>query len=76
MYERVTEKEIDIFTKPARLIVSGASGCGKSFFVSRLIRKYRAKFDSVIVIGANLENIEDLNIKRDDSFNPLVEELF
>ena len=75
MYPRVTGEEIDIFAKPARIIVSGASASGKSFFVSRLIRKYRSKFDRIIVIGASLENIEDLGVTRDDSFNPLVEDL-
>ena len=75
MYTRVSEDAIDIFKKPARLIVSGASGSGKSFFVSRLVRKYRAKFDSVIIIGACLENVADLDVKRNDDFNPLVDEV-
>ena len=73
MYTSISENEIDIFEKPARIIVSGTSGAGKSFFISKLIRKYRNKFDSVIVVGANLENIEDLDVKRDDNYNPFTD---
>ena len=75
MYRRILESDINIFEESARLIIAGSSGSGKSYFVSRLIRKYRKYFNNVIVIGTNLENIEDLDVKRDDNFNPLLNEL-
>lgn len=45
----------------------------KVFFISKLIRKYRRNFDSVIVVGASLENIEDLEVTRNDNYNPLTD---
>ena len=74
MYRSILENEINIFEKPSRIIISGSSGTGKSYFISKLIRKYQSCFDSVIVIGANLENIDDLNVKRDDNYNPLTDD--
>ena len=73
MYRSIYENEIDIFNSPARIIVSGTSGAGKSFFISKLIRKYRNKFDNVIVVGAEFENIEDLHVTRNDNYNPLTD---
>ena len=46
---------------------------GRVFFVSRLLRKYKSYFNKIIVIGSNLGNCENLQIKRDDTFNPLVD---
>ena len=74
MYTRVQEIDVDIFNLPARLLVSGCSGSGKSFFISRLLRKYKTYFNQIIVIGSDLENCEDLQIKRDDTFNPLIDD--
>ena len=74
MYTPIHAVDVDIFNLPARLLISGCSGSGKSFFISRLLRKYRSYFTQIIVIGSNLENCEDLQIKRDDTFNPLVDD--
>ena len=74
MYTPIHDVDVDIFNLPARLLISGCSGSGKSFFISRLLRKYRSYFTQIIVIGSNLENCEDLQIKRDDTFNPLVDD--
>ena len=73
MYSSVTEEELDIFSQPARILVAGASNSGKSFFVSRLVNKYYSKFNRIVIIGANLENVDGLNIIRDDQYNPLTE---
>ena len=73
MYTRVSEEELDVFSLPARILVAGASNSGKSFFVSRLVNKYQGKFKRIVIIGANLENVDGLNIIRDDQYNPLLE---
>ena len=73
MYTRVSEGEVDVFSLPARILVAGASNSGKSFFVSRLVNKYQGKFKRIVIIGANLENVDGLNIIRDDQYNPLLE---
>jgi len=70
----IHDEELDIFNTPARVLVAGYSGSGKSYFVSRLIRKYREKFGRVIVVGSDVENCQDLNITRNDNFNPLIDD--
>ena len=71
MYTSISGDELNIFQKPARVIIAGSSGAGKSYFVSALISKYRQVFTKVIVIGSDLENCNNLNITRDDSYDPL-----
>ena len=67
MYARIDGSELDLFKSNGRIVVAGASESGKSFFTSQLIRKYNSKFDEIIVIGSNLENIDDIkNIKHAD----------
>ena len=73
MYTSVSGEELDVFSQPARILVAGASNSGKSFFVSRLVNKYHSKFKRIVIIGANLENVDGLNIIRDDQYNPLLE---
>ena len=75
MHRRVVADDINLFSDHARIIVCGSSSSGKSFMVSKLIRKYRSQFENVILIGANLENIEDLHVIRNDDFNPVIDEL-
>ena len=74
MYTRIQNVDVDIFNLPARLLITGCSGSGKSFFISRLLRKYKTYFNQIIVIGSDLENCEDLQIKRYDTFNPLIDD--
>ena len=53
-------------------------GIGEEFFhyfFLRLLRKYKTYFYQIIVIGSNLENCKDLQNKRDDTFNPLINDL-
>ena len=73
MYTSVSGEELDVFSQPARILVAGASNSGKSFFVSRLVNKYHSKFKRIVIIGANLENVDGLNLIRDDQYNPLLE---
>lgn len=70
MYNIINENDISLFNKPHRILISGFSGSGKSFFTSNLIKKYRSNFKRVIVIGSDLENVHDLNVERLDDFNP------
>jgi len=72
--ETILKEDVDLFVKPSRFLVAGLSGSGKSYFTSNLIRRYRDKFDKIVVIGSDLENISDLNVERNDSFNPLNDE--
>ena len=71
-YARINESELDIFKNHARILISGYSGGGKSWLASKIIKKYSYKFDHIIVLGSNLENVNNL-VKRDDSFDPYVE---
>ena len=48
---------------------------GKVFFTSQLINKYASKFNKIICIGSDLENVENIDIERNDSFDPFKEEL-
>jgi len=70
----VSAGDLDIFHDPSRLLIGGFSGSGKSYFVSKLLKKYNHKFRKIIVVGSDLENVEGIKIERNDSFNPLLEE--
>ena len=48
---------------------------GKVFFTSQLINKYASNFNKIICIGSDLENVENIDIERNDSFDPFKEEL-
>ena len=72
-YPRVMDPELDIFNKPARILVAGASNSGKSYLVSKLIQRWHEKFERIVVIGSDLENVLGLNVLRDDFYNPLNE---
>ena len=74
-YEKISQCDINIFYKPARILIAGFSGSGKSTFVVNLLRKYRSSFNKVFVLGADLENVQDLNIQRNDEFNPFIEKV-
>lgn len=72
--EIVSEKDTEIFTKSCcRLILAGVSGAGKTYLLSKLIRRYRHVFSKVYIIGSDLEDASDLNVIRDDNFNPLLD---
>ena len=74
-YVRISEADIDIFNKPARLLISGYSGSGKSTLVKEIVAKYRNKFEKVIILGADLEDSSKLNVTHDNDFNPFEEHL-
>ena len=50
---------LDIFNRPARIIVSGASDTGKSFLVDKLILKYHLKFKVIIICGVTSHPLQD-----------------
>ena len=74
-YARIAESELNIFERPARLLVSGYSGSGKSTLVEDIIKKYRDVFERVIILGTNLEKSNELKITHDNDFNPFEEHL-
>ena len=55
-YPRVMEPKLDIFNKPARILVAGASNSGKSYLLSELIQRWHKQFERIVVIGIDLEN--------------------
>ena len=69
-FAEVNSQELDLFAEPARLIFAGYSGSGKSYLLSKLLNKYKHKFAKIILIGSILENVEDVNIERNDDFDP------
>ena len=51
------------------------SGSGKTFLTEKIVKKYRHKFTRIISIGSTLACGKELNIERDDDFNPFTEEV-
>ena len=72
MYTSLQGVDVAIFYLPARLLISDFTGSGKSFFISRLLRRYTTYIDQTIAISSSLENSENLQIKQDDAFNPSI----
>ena len=64
----VDHNQLDLFHKPARILIFGLSGAGKSYLVSKIVRKYHKKFDNIISIGSDLEKVDGL-VQRDDSYD-------
>ena len=74
MYSTVSETDIDIFHDPARLIFAGCSGSGKTFLMTRMVEKYKHKFDTIISVGVTLPSITGVKIVRDDGYDPFSED--
>ena len=74
--EVIDSDEVDIFIKPARILISGYSGSGKSFFTGLLIKKYLDKFSQVIISGStNFPVIKHPKIKFSETvFDPFQDE--
>ena len=56
----------ELFDKPERLIVVGASNVGKSCFINKLIKKYAHKFMDIIISGSfksELQQCSDIKKK-------------
>lgn len=47
----ITEDQLNIFSKPARILIGGYSSSGKTFFTLQLLEKYGSLFDNVIICG-------------------------
>ena len=74
MHTLVKEAALNIFSNHARIVITGFSFSGKSFFCSRLIRKYAHIFEKIVIIGAIFENLDGIsNILYDDKFDALTE---
>ena len=71
--EKILHSEVDIFHTTARILIAGFSGSGKSFFTSKLINLYKHKFSRIISIGSDLEQVDQVDIIRDDDFNPFLD---
>ena len=50
---------LNIFHRPARVIVAGASDTGKSCLVSKLILKYHENFQVIIICGVSTHSLQD-----------------
>ena len=78
----VSEKSLDIFHQPARIIIAGQSNSGKSYITTQLIRENFHKFDRIVISGADKSTFdlpEDILRKilfYDDLVNPFEEILF
>ena len=56
----------ELFNKPERIIVVGASNVGKSYFINNLIKKYAYKFTDIIISGtfkSELQQCSDIKKK-------------
>ena len=56
----------ELFDKPERIIVVGASNVGKSYFINKLIKKYAHKFTDIIISGtfkSELQQCSDIKKK-------------
>ena len=70
----------ELFDKPERLIVVGASNVGKSCFINKLIKKYSHKFTDIIISGtfkSELQQCSDIKkkvkIHSDGIYNPFLD---
>ena len=70
----------ELFDKPERLIVVGASNVGKSYFINKLIKKYAHKFTDIIISGtfkSELQQCSDIKkkvkIHADGIYNPFLD---
>ena len=70
----------ELFDKPQRLIVVGASHVGKSCFITKLIKKYSHKFTDIIISGAfksDLQQCDDIKnkvkINGSEIYNPFLD---
>ena len=55
------------------ILVSGAYNSEKSYLVSKLIDRWHKRFERIVVIGKNIENVLAMNVIPDDFYNPLNE---
>ena len=63
----IPESDIDLFFKPARLIICGFSNSGKSYLAELIVEKYIDRFEKIVCIGGDFSNEK---IERIDDFQP------
>ena len=56
-----TDDDLDLTKEPFRMIISGSSNSGKSYFCSQLIEQYHSKFDHIVISGGNPESYKSLS---------------
>ena len=54
----------ELFDKPERLIVVGASNVGKSCFINKLIKKYAHKFTDIITARTFKSELNNVRILK------------
>ena len=57
-FTEVDDESLDIFARPARVLVSGASDSGKSRLVTKLMLKYHENFDVILICGVAQHELE------------------
>ena len=57
-FQEVEEDSLDIFSRPARLLICGSSDVGKSHLTERIILKYSHKFDVILICGVSTHPLE------------------
>ena len=61
----------ELFDKPERLIVVGASNVVKNFFINKFLNKYAHKFTDIIISGtfkSELQQCSDIKKKSENSY--------
>ena len=48
---KTVELESELFSEPERIIITGCSGSGKTFFIEQLVRRYHTNFYKIVVNG-------------------------
>lgn len=68
--------DLNLFKNPARILICGSSGAGKSILLSRLINKYCKQFEKIIISSASTfpETGCSNVINYDGVYDPLSEE--
>ena len=57
--DAVGEDKVDLFESPARMIIAGYSGSGKTSLVCKIVKKYINRFGKVIICGALKHPLQD-----------------
>ena len=70
--ETYSVSDLDIFIKPARILISGFSNSGKTYLVTELIKKYTCKFNQIKVCGIPSIDFQDRKLSYCEStYDPL-----
>ena len=76
----INEEELNLFHTPARIIVAGFSGSGKTNLVTKIVTKYHDTFEKIIICGVPRHplqmrsNLAHKVVVRNNIINPLGED--